>query len=122
MSEREVMELTLVRQEVEVKLTGADGSPQIYTLREMDGTTRDKYLKEQMNKVTRDASGKPTGLKDITGMYAKLIAMHLFDSDGNAVKEEFIQTFPGSTQQALFERAQKLSGLDKGAEEREGND
>lgn len=119
--------LTEKRGEQRVKL--------VCELREMTGALRDEYLKRQMEKVTRGPDGKPNGVKDITGMYADLVAASLFhlathpiDKDGkegDAVPLETptrftiaqVQAWPANVQKTLFAQAQSLSGLDDKAED-----
>lgn len=110
------------RKTIPVELEDDSGVVRKFTLKELSGPLRDKYLNFQQTKFKFTADGKSQTIKDVTGLYTKLIAESLFDENGNSVPESVIDTWSSSAQSELFKLAQKLSGLDNKAEEDAKND
>lgn len=109
----EKLEFTLVRAEKSVTLNKPDGSKWPLILRELDGTSRDKFIDMMTKRVSKDRNGTAT-LSNAIGIEQKLISMSLFDSATNKyIEEKTIADWPGGVQAALFKAAQRLSGLDK---------
>lgn len=83
-----------------------------YTLRELDGESRVTYLDSFDVNVTL-IDGKPQiqggALKGFTSI--KFLTMCLFDSDGKAISEDFLNRLPGRVVEKLHKEALKLSGL-----------
>ena len=117
MADREVMRLSLERQTVDIVLSTADGEEKTWTLRELDGTQRNKYLNKMTNRVKIGPNGRAVGIKTFDGFQSDLLRACLFDESGEPVSVEDIEQLPSSTQMALFERAQQLSGLNTSEEE-----
>lgn len=84
-----------------------------YTLVELDGHGRDKYMNNLAQRMRVDATGKPSGVKDFTGLHAYLIHLSLQDEMGHNVLEKVIQCWPSSVQKAIHKKAIELSGLDE---------
>lgn len=119
--EREVLELSLVRAEVDVVLTDKDGETRKWLLRELSGSERNKYLNKMTNRVKVGPSGN-TSIKSFDGFQFDLLVLSLRDEEGQKIDKDTIENLPSSTQQALFEKAQQISGLDtEGKEGDEGN-
>lgn len=84
-----------------------------YTLKELDGKSRDKYMANLSKRMRTDAKGKST-VKDFEGIQATLISMSLFkDGEDLPVPVAVVQTWPGQVVATLHEAAKALSGLDK---------
>ena len=111
---------TLQLAEQPIEIVRADGTPATYTLRELTGLTRDQYVTGFMARLNRDpTTGKILGMKDIRGMYAALLCLSLFDENNQPVAANVIQGWPAKMQRALYEMAQKISGLQDEAERTE---
>ncbi len=119
MSEEKSEELSFDLEVVQkpVKIRTPEGVVKNYVLKELNGTERDKFLNNMSARMRTDPSGKPTGLKTFDGLQSYLISRSLFDEEGKLVSEKEINSWPARVQAALFTEAQKLSGLDQGAEE-----
>jgi len=109
---REIMTLDLDFNEVDVVLKGKDGREKKYLLRELDGAKRNNYLNKMTSRVIMK-DGKAVGMKSFEGFQSDLLKLSLFDEDGKPVSEEEIEGMPSRTQEKLFEKAEKISGLDK---------
>jgi len=116
------LRLKLNRKEIPVVLEDENGQEKKYTLKELSGAERNKYLNKMTNRVKTDRSGKAMGIKSFDGFQADLLKLCLFDDEENPVTEEMIEDLPASTQQEIFECAQKLSGLDMTVDEEEKNE
>ena len=110
------LEFTLKLEEIPVILDGKE-----YTLRELTGQQRDAYM-DDMNKRMRYVGGKAEGFTKFEGLQAGLLAKCLFDSEGKNVSEKTIQMYPSHVVQALFAKAQELSGLNESGAEEVKND
>jgi len=106
----EPIKLTLKLKEIPVTL-----DEKAYTLKELSGEARDKYLTGMSDRV-KFTDGKMTGLKNFNGLQASLLALCLYDSDGVLVPMKDLQAFPASTLATLFDAAQELSSLGEGAQ------
>lgn len=120
MADKETLILSLQRAEVDVVLDGPDGEQKQWTLRELSGSERNKYLNKMTNRV-KVGPGGATGIKSFDGFQSDLLCLCLVDEDGKPVSKEIIEDLPSKTQQVLFDKAQKLSGLDTKKEDDEGN-
>lgn len=93
-----------------------------HVLRELSGKQRDAYLNEIGPRMKFNVEGKTEGLTNYDGLQSGLLALCLYDEGGVLVKEKVLQEWPASVLSDLFDAAQKLSGLDKGAEKKAKND
>ena len=105
-----------------VELEQADDTVKTYTLRELTGEERDTYLTGVFKRMKFSPAGKSTGLSSFEGLQAMLLTLCLRDDAGELAKKADIQAYPASTQNQLFELAQKMNGLDVVAEEEAKND
>jgi len=103
----EMLELSLDRNELPVKLSGKTGTKN-YVLREMDGNQRDAYLSE-MQKHMELQDGKVI-VTNYKGLHAMLLSLCLYEKD-ELVPVDVIQSLPSTAQGKLFEKAQILNGL-----------
>lgn len=118
----EVLEFDLNPQEQQIVLNGPHGK-QKYTLREMSGTARDKYLTKMSEKFELSANGSVGRIKSFEGHQAALIAMCLFNDQNQPVPEDIIKNFPAQVQTRIHEICEKMNGLDvKKAKEEAKND
>ena len=121
-NDRPVMTLSLERAEVDVVLKGSDNEEHKWLLRELSGSERNRYLNKMTGRVKVGANGATT-IKSFDGFQYDLLHLCLRDEEGATIDKETIEGLPSSTQQALFLRAQKISGLDtEEKEDDEGND
>lgn len=119
----EELRVSLRRKEVPVVLEDDEGGVEKkWTLRELDGTERNKYLNKMTSRVKISRDGKAVGIKSFDGFQADLLKVSLFDENDEPISVEEIEGLPSSTQQTLFEKAQELSGLDTDAGELEKKD
>lgn len=112
----EVLEFNLEFQEVPVKIKDESGNVKNYTLREMDGKERDKFLNNMGSRMRIGSDGKPSGIRDFNGMQSGLLTRCLLDEEGKQVSDAVIQGWPAKVQTALFMKAQEMNGLSEGAE------
>lgn len=118
--DRETLTLSLERAEVDVKLKGKDGVGHDWLLRELSGSERNRYLNKMKTRIKVGANGA-TSIKSFDGFQSDLLHLCLLDEEGERVAKDVIEGLPSSSQLALFNRAQKISGLDN-EEDNEGND
>ncbi len=118
-----VLKISLVRKTLPVLVTDENGGEKEYTLRELTGKERNKYLNQMTNRVKMGPNGKPAGIKTFDGFQSDLLCRSLVDDEGRKASKEFIEEMPALAQHELFEKAQEISGLDKeDVEDDEGND
>ena len=84
-----------------------------YTLRELDGLQKGKYLNSMGGRLIMNEEGKVSGFKDFAGLESSLLSLCLYDSEGKTVPAAKIQSWPSSVLSKLFEAAQVLSGLNE---------
>ncbi len=108
--------LSLRRKEEEVEIEMEDGSIQTFVVKELLGPERDKFMNLMNTRMSIDAKGNPTGIKDVTGLQSSLLSMAVFGPNGKPFTQQEIDTWPAFTQTELFSIAQELSGLNKKAE------
>jgi len=113
---------TLVRKEKKVELEKLDGAIAELIVREITGKGRGIYMSLIASKVRLGPDGKPTGLKDMSGLHSKLLEMSLFDENDKAISAKEIAEYPAATTMGLFAIAKEVSGLNEDAEEEVGND
>jgi len=119
-----VLRLSMRRREVPVVLFDGEGEDAVerrWTIRELDGTGRNKYLDKVKDRVKIGRDGRTQGIKSFDGFQADLLKMCLRDENGERISVEEIEGLPASTQGRLFDLAQEVSGLDRGDEDQEGN-
>jgi len=116
-TEQVPVDLSLELKSVPVVLGGVP-----FSLVELTGESRDKYMTEMSQRMKYDGKGKPTGLKSYNGLQAMLLTLCLRDQTGEAVKAADIQKYPSSAQNKLFEMAQEMNGLGELGEEEAKNE
>ena len=123
----EVYELELKNEPVKMK--NADGVVLGYSLNELSGKERDKYLNTIAARTKTLPNGKST-VHNFEGMQADLLLRSMLrttNEEGETLavsvklKKEEIQAWPARVQSSLFKRAQKLSGLNE-EEKKEGEE
>jgi len=117
--DRETLTLSLERKEVDVILEGPDGQEHHWLLRELSGSERNRYLNKMTHRVKMGPSGQ-TSIKSFDGFQSDLLHLCLVDEEGEKVSKEVIEGLPSSSQLALFDKAQEISGLNKEGDEGEG--
>lgn len=94
-----------------------------YKLVELDGGDRDDYVTLVNKRSTRNSAGAVVDveLKDLQGeLLSRSVRRYSKESETwNKVTIPEIRSWPGKMQSALFEEAQKLSGLDELASKKE---
>jgi hypothetical protein len=104
--------LSLKRKTIEIEIEDEDGSQKIFKVMELSGNQRDEYLNTSAKRMSYDAQGKPSGVKDFRGMHTDLLIRSVYDENGELVKGAILETWPSTTIERLFEISQELSGLD----------
>jgi len=124
---------------VPITLTIKD-TKKFYVLREVNGHSRDLYLNNLAGRLK--GKGEVTQVRDFKDMQANLLSRCIYKkvtankedppskSTPDQLEEmgeipvtiEELRTWPARIQSLIFDRAQKLSGLDTEAEEEAGND
>ena len=116
------LKFALKLKEVPVQITDAGGVERAYVLRELNGHGRDAYLNEMGGRMKFNVEGKTEGLSDYTNLMSGLLSQCLHDEKGELVGKKELQEYPASVLSDLFEAAQELSALDKGAAKTAKND
>ncbi len=117
------LNFTLKVKSIPITIENKDGQFSTYTLRELSGSERDIHLTDLVQRSIPDASGKPTGnIRTVKGMQSNLLTLCLIDEKGKNVLPNIIDSWPSRVVQALYERAQDLSGLTGEALEAAGKD
>ena len=107
----EPIRLKLILEMQDLILETEDGDKK-YTLKELTGFDRNKYLNKMSSRAKMGDDGKTLTLKNFDGFQSDLLHISLYNDADEAVSVEEIEAFPASTQQTLFEMSQKLSKLD----------
>lgn len=110
---------TKKRKEEPIEIEDLDGTVKSYIVREITGPQRAAYMGNVVGRTKIDGEGNPIGMKDMTGLQETLIAMSLFDDKNLPVPMKMIEDMPSTSIGGLFEIAQRISGLDKKANDRE---
>lgn len=97
-----------------------------YCLRELYGTQRDRYMTASQENLKFDQKGNVVGLRSFDDHQVALIKLGLYEKDDSGtftkmVPDAIIRSFPASTQKTLYDRLQKMCGLDPKADEATGN-
>jgi hypothetical protein len=116
--EADVLEITLVRKEKSVKIVDKDGQPRTYTLREMTGSTRDKWLNFMSNRMKSDENGGRS-ISRYDDLQSTLISFCLYDDGDKLVPKETVSGWNASALNKLFDLCQKMNGLTDDAAEEE---
>jgi hypothetical protein len=115
------LEFNNVLEEIPVTIKMKDGEKK-FTLREFVGKDRDAWFNFLGQRATI-VDGKVAEVKDFSGLQSHLLSLCMHDEKGDKVTEEFIQdNLKATVIEKLFRAAQKLNGLDIGAEEQAKND
>lgn len=121
----DVLDLGLREEEVQLR-DPKSGRTTTYVLVELDGTQRDAYLNAVAARMKTDATGKPAGVKNFTGLQADLLSRSLYTTEADGSRKQVdvktIQAWPARVQAALHKKAKALSALDDEADEKAGND
>ena len=118
MRTHEELSFDLDREEQKVTISGKP-----YVLTELSGKERDDYLNDVGNRMRTNSEGKPSGIKNFSGMQGFLISLSLKCMETGEpvpVKMEEIQKWPTRLVSTLFDKAKELSAL--GEEEEEKNE
>lgn len=107
----EVVEFSIVLNQIPIILVGEDGKKNSYTLRELTGGSRDQFMNKFRDKVEIGTDGKMVALKDFEGSQSALLAVCLYDANDDLVPEDVIQKFPTTPLGKLFALAQEISGM-----------
>ena len=94
-----------------VKITDKQGEEKTYTLRELTSQQRAKFLNGLGSRVKYTKSGNTKGLNNHEGLQESLLAMCLYNEDGQIVKKDDLKEWPAGMLSDLFEAAQELSGM-----------
>ena len=104
------MKFSLKLKEVPVCIEDLDGKERTFTMRELTGAQRDAFL-DSMAKRMKYVGTQVQGLSKYEGLQAELLSYCLYDDNNEAVKAVELQKYPAGVLTALFDEAQKLSGL-----------
>jgi hypothetical protein len=95
-----------------------DGAFKYYELREMGGTALDTWTAYQASLIQVDRKGNRRPKENMDGFHAQLICLCCYDENGSPVPFNVVRNWKGPIQADLFDRCQKMNGLDDEAEER----
>lgn len=121
MAER--LDLSLAIKTHDVVISGVDGEDVTFQIRELTGKQRAGYMDNLVKRMKYDG-GQAVGLTKYSGMQTSLLAMCLFREQGGEFKpvtQQEIDAMPAVVVNALFEKAQTLSGLTNEDDDDEGN-
>lgn len=113
--------LSLRRKEKKFELGMVDGTFQIWTLKELTGPERDRYIDDMTKRMKMAPDGKSGAISTYVGVETNLLVKSLFGPDGQPVKQSFLQALPSSVQDALYNAAVELSALNPKAREQAKN-
>ncbi len=117
---KKALRFVLTLQSVPVTLVDDKGKEMSCELRELNGTQRDQYLKNNADRVKLDDKGNYAGMKDYDGIQADLLVT-CFYIEGKLATKAFIQSMPGSAIQELYDEAKRMSKL-QSKDEREAEE
>ena len=100
-------------EEKSICIVEVDGTEKAYTMQGLTGKQRALYLND-INEHVQIIDEKVT-VDSFEGLEESLLCKCLRDEKGQLVTFEALQEYPSITLSALFDDAQKLSGMDKGA-------
>lgn len=83
-----------------------------YTIKELDGIQKGKYLNSMGSRVILNDQAKVVGFKDYGGLESSLLCLCLYDGE-ILVDKKTIESWPSTVLTSLFEIAQELSGLNE---------
>lgn len=109
------MKFSAVRKTQPIELEVQPGAELKFELREMSGLEGGDYKNVLKTKIRTKADGSAEVL-DFKGLYSDLLCRCMYDQEGKLVSKDTIDGWPESTQQALFEAAQEVNGLNKEAD------
>ena len=118
---------------VPVRFKNKKGVEGQYVMKELMGGGRSKYFNEMSARMKFNKEGEPTGITNYDGLDASLLCKVMFPAkldDENTilsveekpVPKAVVDTWPSRIIESLLERAKRLSGLGKKAEEDSKND
>ncbi len=114
-------EFSAVPAEQVIKIKTKEGM-QKYRMVEMSGEERDDYLDQMRDRFEITDDGKVGAIGSFKGHQTDLINRCIRTDEGGKVAAGTVEGWPASTQQGLFDLAQKINGLDKKAAQKAKND
>ena len=123
----ETMKFDLELEEVPVELSDSKEGVKKYTLKELNGRQRAKYL-TSVNENSEDTGetgkdGKPVvKITNFSAVQTTLLHLSLVDKEGKHPPYEEIEAWPSRVVGALYKKAREISALDDAADEKAGND
>lgn len=112
------MNLSILRQEQTVNLSGPGGVSARFTLREMTGDEWARYAAADAKRTVLNANGVPSGVSRYDDLFALVLSHCLYGEDGALVPIATIKSWPISVQQKLAMAANKINSMNRaGAEE-----
>jgi len=124
----EPMKFTLELEEVLVELTDSKEGVLAYTLKELNGRQRAKYLScvnensEETGEISKK-DGKPVvKITNFAAVQTMLLHLSLVDDKNKHAPMEKIEAWPSRVVGALYKKARQISALDDEADEKAGND
>jgi hypothetical protein len=90
-----------------------------YTLRELNGTQKGKYLNKMGSRIVLNEQGKVASFKDYSGLESTLLEQCLYDTENKLVSAKVIDEWPATVLGKLFDAAQDLSGLNEEARKKQ---
>ena len=101
-----VFETTL--KEVSVTIDGV-----VYTMRELDGRQKGKYLNKMGGRIVLNNKGEVSSFKDYAGLESTLLELCIYDNANELVPAKVMEGWPSTMLTQLFNAAQDLSGLNE---------
>ena len=115
MSEKaEPRKYSLKLKEISICIVDKNDVEKSYTMVGLSGKQRAKYLNRINEHVTIGEDGTTT-VDDFEGLQEGLLSECLKDEHGKLVALDVLLEYPSDVLSDLFDEAQKVSGLDKGA-------
>ena len=111
------LEFSTKLKEVAVTIDG-----KTFHLRELGGEKRDEYIDMLNERMTITDEGKVEHISKYAGIRSQLVSDSLFDSADKNVSLEIVGKFPSAVLQALFDKAQELSGISDEGQAKAKND
>lgn len=105
-----MLKVTAIKKQMPVEMEVEAGQSLLFSIREFTGDQRDTYFARMAEKYGTDEKGE-TVVKSYKGTYSLLLALTMYDANDKLVPEATIQSWPDTTQKALFEAAQEVCGM-----------
>src|SRR5438093_101548 len=108
-----IKRFTKKRKTEDIEIEENDGSIGKYTIKELEGTQRQEFIRLVSSRMKPGPDGQPTSLESTGELEIKLIAASVYDPSGKLVTEQEVLQWPSTIITGIFEISSHLSALDQ---------